>query len=159
MRRHFFIALQLSLLLAVIAAEGFSAIDFTDEKAFSVQFFPEEVPQNVKVFYKNNEIKRFVASGGALRSPTPKQKTRILEKLKGTLIYEKEGEPTLYFTSFSKFNEGPIGFHSWPMDAKNVPTDFHLLGKPASHGCVRLSLVDAAWIYEHLPVGTEVIIH
>ncbi|MGO1811179.1 MAG: L,D-transpeptidase, partial [Lacticaseibacillus paracasei] len=34
------------------------------------------------------------------------------------------------------------------------------LGKePGSHGCVRLSIADAKWIFEHVPTGTPVKIH
>ena len=32
------------------------------------------------------------------------------------------------------------------------------LGTPASHGCVRLSAIDARWLYDHAPVGAVVII-
>lgn len=34
--------------------------------------------------------------------------------------------------------------------------DFDMLGKPASHGCIRLMPDDAMWIYLYLPPGTTV---
>lgn len=52
-------------------------------------------------------------------------------------------------------------FHSVPIDQQgNYEEDqARLLGKkPASHGCIRLSVSDAKWLYEQLPVGTKVVI-
>lgn len=34
-----------------------------------------------------------------------------------------------------------------------------LLGKPASHGCVRLQLENAKWLFHRTPVGTTLMIH
>lgn len=36
--------------------------------------------------------------------------------------------------------------------------DFNRLGSPASHGCVRLCVRDAKWIYDNCPLGTTVTI-
>ncbi|HAH78565.1 MAG TPA: L,D-transpeptidase, partial [Ruminococcaceae bacterium] len=32
------------------------------------------------------------------------------------------------------------------------------LGEPASHGCIRLPVEDAKWIYDNIPEGTKVVI-
>lgn len=43
---------------------------------------------------------------------------------------------------------------------KSQPTDeFNKLGKHASHGCVRLSVMDAKWIYDNCKAGTKVTIY
>lgn len=43
---------------------------------------------------------------------------------------------------------------------KSQPTDeFNKLGKHASHGCVRLSVMDAKWIYDKCKAGTKVTIY
>jgi len=34
----------------------------------------------------------------------------------------------------------------------------YTLGKPASHGCVRMTVEDAKWIYDTIPNGTKVIV-
>ncbi|NMM99498.1 peptidase [Bifidobacterium sp. DSM 109958] len=52
-------------------------------------------------------------------------------------------------------------FHSVPTreDAGDYIEDQAvLLGEPASHGCVRLTVADAKWVYEQLPKGTRVTI-
>jgi|GEM_PF-2028451 len=38
------------------------------------------------------------------------------------------------------------------------PSNYHLLGTPASHGCVRLSETDAAWLYNWARVGDRIVI-
>ena len=38
------------------------------------------------------------------------------------------------------------------------PKFYHKLGSPASHGCIRLHLSDAQWLYSHTPVGCKLYI-
>lgn len=55
---------------------------------------------------------------------------------------------------------GSILFHSVPYEEKDESTlcagEFNKLGSTASHGCVRLCVADAKWLFENCPVGTEV---
>lgn len=45
-------------------------------------------------------------------------------------------------------------------DKKSQPTaQFNYLGSAASHGCIRLSVMDAKWIYDNCAVGTKVTIY
>ena len=37
-------------------------------------------------------------------------------------------------------------------------SDYNKLGQAASHGCVRLCVADARWIYYNCPIGTKVVI-
>ena len=41
----------------------------------------------------------------------------------------------------------------------NQPLVDGRLGINASHGCVRLALTNAKWIYDNIPVGTKVVIY
>ncbi|MFA6809055.1 MAG: L,D-transpeptidase, partial [Eubacteriales bacterium] len=52
-------------------------------------------------------------------------------------------------------------FHSVPMDKnKNIiEEEEKKLGSPASHGCIRLEVDQAKWIYDNIPQGTPVHIH
>ena len=58
---------------------------------------------------------------------------------------------------------GPYLFHSVPYYKKNVKTvetvEYNKLGSQASLGCVRLTVVDAKWIYDNCRVGTKVVIN
>jgi len=61
-----------------------------------------------------------------------------------------------------RFN-GRVLFHSILFNRSNPaslsPSSYNKLGEKASHGCVRLSVNDAKWIYDHCPKGTAVIVY
>lgn len=64
-----------------------------------------------------------------------------------------------YYTSWN--GNGAYLFHSVPVDAHNhyIKKEAAKLGKStASHGCIRLSIPDAKWIYQNVPEGTKVIV-
>lgn len=58
---------------------------------------------------------------------------------------------------------GGIMFHSVPCFTKNYDAletaEYNKLGSHASLGCVRLSVIDAKWIYDNCPSGTTVVIY
>lgn len=69
----------------------------------------------------------------------------------------QEGMGARYYTSFLR--HGVFLFHSVPTDAHGayIADQADLLGvRPGSHGCVRLTIPDARWVMEHVPVGTPV---
>ncbi|WP_081887398.1 L,D-transpeptidase [Bifidobacterium callitrichos] len=56
---------------------------------------------------------------------------------------------------------GPYLFHSVPTNenaGEYLADEGDKLGRPASHGCVRLSIADAKWFYDQIPSGTPVTI-
>jgi len=59
--------------------------------------------------------------------------------------------------------KGPYLFHSVPYLSTSKDSleteEFNKLGNPASLGCVRLSAIDAKWIYENCDVNTTVILY
>lgn len=59
---------------------------------------------------------------------------------------------------------GGILFHSVYYYENGNPAslataEFNKLGQAASHGCIRLTVEDAKWIYDHCATGTEVVIY
>ncbi|MGN0391117.1 MAG: L,D-transpeptidase family protein [Wujia sp.] len=58
---------------------------------------------------------------------------------------------------------GNILFHSVLFTDRNprtlITSSFNNLGKRVSHGCVRLRVVDAKWIFDNCPPGTKIIIY
>ena len=58
---------------------------------------------------------------------------------------------------------GGILFHSvWyykPDPSTLSATQYNKLGTTCSHGCVRLTVEDAKWIYDNCPIGTTVIVY
>jgi lipoprotein-anchoring transpeptidase ErfK/SrfK len=62
-----------------------------------------------------------------------------------------------YFTKFETSDKGnSIGFHSIPVEPDGTLVGG--LGKPVSHGCVRLDKKKAKFIYEWAPIGAKVIV-
>lgn len=62
-----------------------------------------------------------------------------------------------YWTRFY----GPYLFHSVPYDSAGnmLAEELNKIGSPVSHGCIRLVLEDAKWLYETLPLGIKISIH
>ena len=52
-------------------------------------------------------------------------------------------------------------FHSVPIDRSGayIVSEAQKLGRPASHGCVRLTIPDSRWLYDQLRDGTRVTIY
>ncbi|HEX3032868.1 MAG TPA: stalk domain-containing protein, partial [Bacillota bacterium] len=62
-----------------------------------------------------------------------------------------------YYTSFKGW--GRYMFHSILFDAKGkkiLPSAAEKLGNKASHGCIRMAIHDAIWVYKNVPAGTRV---
>ena len=65
-----------------------------------------------------------------------------------------------YYTSF--YRHGVFLFHSVPTDPAGhyIVKEANKLGKkPGSHGCVRLAVPDAKWIFTNIKAGTKVKVH
>lgn len=110
----------------------------------------------VTVYRGSKVIRRMLASGGKLETPTPR----------GYFYTQDRG----YSFWSHRFQEGAtywvrlvgsILVHSVPRDSNwRIKEDAHeKLGLPASHGCIRLDEEDAKWFFENIPRGTLVIIH
>ena len=101
----------------------------------------------------------FVCTTGADDTPTPT----------GTFEFTGKGERWHHFLEFGSWAQyafhidGGIMFHSVLYDKKEDETSIQYstlkyLGYKGSHGCVRLSVEDAKWIWENCPSRTTVII-
>lgn len=107
----------------------------------------------------SKEYKSFKCSTGVDSSPTP------------TGVYQSGGKVTsgmwYYFSDYNCYAKyayrivGGILFHSVLYNSdKSGPTNssVHALGRKASHGCIRLAVDDAKWIFQNCPEGTTVVI-
>ena len=72
----------------------------------------------------------------------------------------------LFYKSYGQYCSriyGSILFHSSGNNSLNKndlnADDFNQLGEGVSHGCIRLTVEDAKWIYDNCPSGTEVVIY
>ena len=102
-------------------------------------------------------VKRFACSVGKTNTPTPAGTFYTPSKYRWhTLMGPSYGQ---YCTRIT----GNILFHS--VAGKNMTSynlsakDYNMLGQPASHGCVRLCVRDAKWIYDNCALKTKVTIY
>ncbi|MCH5252193.1 MAG: Ig-like domain-containing protein [Lachnospiraceae bacterium] len=115
--------------------------------------------QNVVTIYKYKggkykAYKAFVCSAG---SATPLGTFHLQEKLRWHLLDGPSyGQ---YCTRIYKgFLFHSVWYHQQTKDSQSY-IQYNRLGSIASHGCVRLTVADAKWIFDNCPTGTKVIIY
>ena len=129
-------------------------VDYTDTANFLIDL--NLTAQQVTVLYKDVAIKNMVCSGGKPETPTPQGTYTTNQKIYYAWI-PKFAMGAYYWTRFY----GPYLFHSVPYDSAGnmMIEELNKMGSPVSHGCVRLVLEDAKWLYETLPLGIKISIH
>ena len=110
--------------------------------------------QKVRVYDGDILVKDWTASTGVNNS-TPTG-TFLLQNRGDWFFSSKYGQGAQYWVSFKDW--GTYLFHSVPMDRQGtvIEEEAAKLGTPASHGCVRLAIEDAQWLYRNIPTGTPV---
>lgn len=98
-------------------------------------------------------VRTCVCSTGINGEDTPSGSFSIQEK--GDWFFsDKYKQGGKYWTQIT----GDILFHSLPFANDKTTIVDYTLNKPSSHGCIRLSIDDAKWIYTNIPKGSKVII-
>ena len=105
--------------------------------------------------------RKMICSTGATSDLTPNGTFKIYAKYIYRALIDAYGQ---YCTRFN----GGILFHSVPIatSARTIEqgrsmidmNEYNKLGSPASHGCVRMLVCDAKWIYDHCKMNTKVIV-
>ena len=129
-------------------------VDFSSSSNFKINV--DLTNQMVIVYYKGNVLKEMICSGGTPGSPTPLGNFTTTQKIYYSWL-PKYSVGAYYFVRFY----GSYLFHSVPFDSSGnmIIEEYEKLGTPASHGCIRLAVEDAKWIYENIPLGVEVFIY
>lgn len=150
-----------AVLLMIVTAFGFSFATPKTAKAANTKYWIKVNKQaNVATVYqlksgKYKPIKAFLISCGGSNTPAGTFYTPAKYRWQ-TLMGPSYGQ---YCTRI----HGGILFHSVWYYQKDKTTQstvqFNKLGQTASHGCVRLSVADAKWIYDHCALGTKVTIY
>ena len=110
--------------------------------------------QKVNIFNGANKnwqlVKSMACSSGKASTPTVKGNFTVGSK--GSYFIAEGGVRCKYYTQIS----GNYLFHSVLYDnaGNNIIDD--TLGVPVSHGCVRLALENAKFIYDNIPTGTAI---
>lgn len=103
----------------------------------------------------NKEVKHFVCSCGAKKTPTPKGDFKLIERSGEWHQLNSEGWCRYAYRVYRY-----VYFHSWLYaykgDTKIRQHSDELLGQNVSHGCIRMSVEDCKWLYENCEPGTPV---
>jgi len=109
--------------------------------------------QRVNIFMKSKDKwvldKSFLCSTGKASTPTVKGNFTIKDK--GPMFRAGSNTICNYYTRFY----GNYLFHTVLLDNKGNIQDGRL-GTPLSHGCIRLAIDNAKYIYTNIPYGTGV---
>lgn len=154
--------LILALILLPTGTFKAQASEPKDEKPYLIKV--NRVHNTVTIYEKddkgqyNKPVKAMVCSVGAKGTETPLGTFQTQGKYRWkALMGDVWGQ-------YSTRIVGGILFHSVYYYEYNNPAtlatnQYNKLGKAASHGCIRLTVEDAKWIYDNCPLGTTVIIY
>jgi len=111
--------------------------------------------QKIYYFVGNYKWKEFKVSTGKASMPTPKGEYKIQNKAK------KAWSKTygLWMPYWLGLNKAGIGIHELPIWPNGYREGENHLGIPVSHGCIRLGLKDAPYLFDRLAVGTIIKIY
>jgi lipoprotein-anchoring transpeptidase ErfK/SrfK len=99
-------------------------------------------------------VKEFSCSTGLPGKETPKGIFAVTNR--GEWFFSDEfGQGGKYWVQFM----GDYLFHSLPFDETQSVILDDTLGTPSSHGCIRLNVEDAKWLYDNVANDTKIIIN
>lgn len=142
-------------LTAAISPSNINALNIQSDTSYLINV---NIKNQKTYIYKGKAdnwklVKTYSCSTGITGEDTPSGSFSIKEK--GDWFFsEKYDEGGKYWTQIT----GDILFHSVPFDKDKTTVLDYTMNKPSSHGCIRLSLDDAKWIYNNIPKGSKVII-
>ncbi len=94
-------------------------------------------------------VREMICSTGTSKDPTPCKTTVMPKKRARWGYFPTWGSHAQYLTRIDAANAFHSVLYSEPNENTLSVKSFDALGTPASHGCVRLLVSDAKWIYEN----------
>ncbi len=109
--------------------------------------------QRLAYFLGRVKLGEFIISSGKSSTPTPKGEW-VIEKKQDKAWSKLAGLWMPYWMSFN----GVYAIHELPEWPDGTKEGADHLGIPVSHGCIRLSVDFAKWLYDWTPVGTKLVV-
>lgn len=162
------LALRTDIIKKDSDGDGFDDLTEINSGYSPTSKFAESIPKRVEISLKTNRLSyyfgsvkmgEFPVSPGIARMPTPTGEFSVASKHpKAWSRSSKLWMP--YWMNFTGkgARAGLFGIHELPIWPGGKREGISVLGKPASHGCVRLGIGPAKMLYDFAPVGTPVII-
>lgn len=122
--------------------------------------------QKIFVIQDHVKVNEWLISSGKPGTPTPEGQYYIMNKIE---IAQSKLFPGLWMQKWNALTTTPgsyagydgFGLHRVPCFNKECTSresQTHL-GRPVSHGCIRIADEGADWVYDNAPVGTPVNVH
>jgi hypothetical protein len=140
-----------------IRTEEIPPHDYNKDSSEYVLIFTHE-DQTLKIFKDGDLVKESLGSSGIWDSFTPRGVFQIEDGRRGEWSYiERFGVGLKYWVGFRWI----YLFHSVPFDKDGniIEEEAEKIGQPASHGCIRLPVDAAKYIYDNIPEGSIVLIY
>jgi len=130
-----------------------------DPLSTSTKKLPQKIVINLKAqkldYFVGGELWReYTVSTGKPSMPTPKGNFKIFNK--DPKAWSKDYG--LWMPYWLGLDHGQFGIHELPVWPSGYREGASHLGKPVSHGCIRLGIGLAQYLYERVGTGTEVVI-
>lgn len=103
--------------------------------------------------------RRMICTTGTERDPTPLGTFTLNGETARWCYFDKWDTHAQYWTRITSSEAFHSVIYSEPEEMKLATSSYYTLGKRGSHGCVRLLVADARWIYKNCGKGTEVEIY
>lgn len=146
------------LIILALISLGLNSFNPNEAKANSGKVIDISISdQQMTVIENYRVINRFAVSTGTWDMPTPYGTFYVQNH-----IYDAYSQPYDLYMPFWMGIGGGYGIHGlpyWKYSWGNVYEGVNHLGLRVSHGCIRLSVANAEWLYNWAPNGTQVIIH
>ena len=104
-------------------------------------------------------VREMICSTGTSKYPTPCGTTIMPKKRARWGYFPTWGSHAQYLTRIDSANAFHSVLYTEPDETTLSVQSFEALGTPASHGCVRLLVSDAKWIYDNCKEGTIITVY
>lgn len=116
--------------------------------------------QTAFVYARSRRLITSIPVSTGLWDSTPTGSFRVFSKSAQTFYTPSPSERMRWMVRFTKGRQGGnIGFHGIPYrvtEQGEVPFPTPIGRAPSSHGCVRMRVPDAKWLFDNIAVGTPV---
>lgn len=146
---------QKEYLTYIQKSANLSQLDLTGDKKIEVQLAKQ------KMFVKIGDtvVRMLSVSTGAKKTPTPRGTYNIISKQEVRVAVKK---PRYIMPFFQMFKNSGYGLHALPSLANDKGVFWtealNHIGRPVSHGCIRLLPKDAEFVWNFTELGTKMVV-
>lgn len=116
--------------------------------------------QRVYVFNHRKRLIATLPASTGVKDQTPVGTFKVFSQSAQAVYSPSPNERMRWMTRFTKGREGGnIGFHGIPYKVTKtgeIPFPTPLGIAPSSHGCIRMRVADAKWLFHNMDIGTVV---